>query len=50
VNYMLDKVSELNRLRGISDGPKPKGSLPLTVACLVLMAAAIAFARWGVKR
>ena len=50
VNYMLDKVSELNRLRGISDGPKPKGSLPLTVVCLVLMAAAIAFARWGVKR
>ncbi len=49
MNYMLGKVAELNRLRGITDEPEPKGSMPLTVACLVVMAAAIAFARWGTK-
>ena len=39
---MLDCVAETNRLLGIIDGPRPKGSLPATIAVLAIMASGIA--------
>lgn len=40
--FMLRCVSETNALLGIADGPQPKGSLPATVAVLLLLFLAVA--------
>lgn len=48
--YMLDIVHTLNRQRGISDDGPAKGSMPLTVISLTIMAAAIVVLyKWGQK-
>lgn len=41
-DFLLAQVDSLNQIRGITDGPAPKGSAPTTIVTLVIMCGAIA--------